>query len=133
MNVHEIMQGDKARAVLSCTNKRQREIAEALLIQLVADAFKEGHDKGEKEGGVNVLESLQEVYGEGLEETDVWADYMDVEPETEHKCDECGETFKESQGEDATAFGLKFLCDDDYDKWHKDSLELLRSHTKEGN
>ena len=44
MNVHEIMQGDKARAVLSCTNKRQREIAEALLVQLVADAFKAGKE-----------------------------------------------------------------------------------------
>lgn len=131
MNVHEIMQGDKARAVLSCTNKRQREIAEALLVQLVADAFKAGKEEGDQEGGRYVLEYLSDLY-EGVEDTDVYAEYFEVEPETEHKCDECGERFKESQGEDATAFGLKFLCDDDYDKWHKDSLELLRSHTKEG-
>jgi hypothetical protein len=131
MNVHEIMQGDKARAVLSCTNKRQREIAEALLVQLVADAFKAGKKEGDNEGGQYVLDYLSSLY-DGVEDTDVYAEYYEVEPEAELVCDECGETFKESQGEDATAFGLKFLCDDDYDKWHKDSLELLRSHTKEG-
>lgn len=131
MNVHEIMQGDKARAVLSCTNKRQREIAEALLVELVAEAFKAGKKEGDNEGGQYVLDYLSSLY-DGVEDTDVYAEYYEVEPETELVCDECGETFKESEGEDATAFGLKFLCDDDYDKWHKDSLELLRSHTKEG-
>lgn len=132
MNVHEIMQGDKARAVLSCTNKRQREIAEALLVELVADAFKAGKEEGDNEGGQYVLDYLSSLY-DGVEDTDVYAEYYEVEPEAELVCDECGQTFKESDGEDATAFGLKFLCDDDYDKWHKDSLELLRSHTKEGN
>jgi hypothetical protein len=131
MNVHEIMQGDKARAVLFCTNKRQREIAEALLVELVAEAFKVGKEEGDKEGGQYVLDYLTSLY-EGVEDTDVYAEYYEVEPEAELVCDECGQTFKESEGEDATAFGLKFLCDDDYDKWHKDSLELLRSHTKEG-
>lgn len=132
MNVHEIMQGDKARAVLSCTNKRQREIAEALLVELVADAFKAGKEEGDNEGGQYVLDYLSSLY-DGVEDTDVYAEYYEVEPEAELVCDECGQTFKESEGENATAFGLKFLCDDDYDKWHKDSLELLRSHTKEGN
>jgi hypothetical protein len=131
MNVHEIMQGDKARAVLSCTNKRQREIAEALLVELVAEAFKVGKEEGDNEGGQYVLDYLSSLY-DGVEDTDVYAEYYEVEPEAELVCDECGQTFKESEGEDATAFGLKFLCDDDYDKWHKDSLELLRSHTKEG-
>ena len=85
MNVHEIMQGGKARAVLSCTNKRQREIAEALLIELVAEAYKAGREVGEKEGGANVLGYLEEVYGEGIQETDIWADYMDTEQEEENK------------------------------------------------
>ena len=87
------------------------------------------------EGAQDAISWLEEVYGDGIHETDAWAEYMgacDCHAEEELVCDECGETFKESEGEDATAFGLKFLCDDDYDKWHKDSLELLRSHTKEG-
>ena len=78
MNVHEIMQGDRARAVLSCTNKRQREIAEALLVELVADAFKAGKEEGDQEGGRYVLEYLSDLY-EGVEDTDVYAEYYDKE------------------------------------------------------
>jgi hypothetical protein len=36
-----------------------------------------------QEGARYVLEYLHDVYGEGIEETDVWADYMDDEEEAE--------------------------------------------------
>lgn len=130
MNVYEITQGENARYLMHCTTKRQQEIAKALLTQLVVEAFNEGKKEGNQEGGRYVLDYLSELY-DGVEDTDVYGEYFEVEPEIELVCDECGHTFKESEGEDATSFGLKFLCDDDYDKWHKDSLELLRSHTKE--
>jgi len=90
MNVYEIMQS--SGAVLNCTRKREREIATELLRDLVAKAYEEGRKsvvhlvpdailnnmKGEAfERGIKAaLEELHDVYGEGLEETDLWAEYM---------------------------------------------------------
>jgi hypothetical protein len=76
MNVHEITQGGNARALVSCTNKKQREIAEALLVQLVAEAFKAGSEGKYNEGASDAVSWLEEVYGEGIHETDAWKEYV---------------------------------------------------------
>jgi len=75
MNVHEITQGGNARALLSCTNKKQREIAESLLVELVAEAFKAGSEGKYEEGAKDTVYWLEEVYGDGFHETDAWKQY----------------------------------------------------------
>lgn len=52
--------------------------------------YQRGFDEGEKEGGINVLSYLSDLY-EGVDETDIWADYMEEEEE-KHPiyCPVCG-------------------------------------------
>jgi hypothetical protein len=102
MNVYEIMQSSSG-AVLSCTNKNQREIATELLRDLLAKAYEEGRKAGAaplredtgthimtteilnqvkaaayEEGGREVLTYLQQLY-DGVEDTDIWADFFEEE------------------------------------------------------
>jgi hypothetical protein len=76
MNVYEVTQGSNARALLSCSNKKQREIAESLLVELVAEAFKAGSEGKYNEGASDAVSWLEEVYGDGIHETDAWKEYV---------------------------------------------------------
>lgn len=48
-------------------------MSDAILEQIKGNSF--------QEGARYVLEYLRDVYGEGIEETDIWADYMSDEEE----------------------------------------------------
>lgn len=48
-------------------------MTDELLTRIKGDSFQEGVRYA--------LDYLREVYGEGIEETDIWADYMDEETE----------------------------------------------------
>lgn len=77
MNVYEIMQ-ESSGAVVNCFRKNESEIATELLRNLVAKAFEEGKKVGDSEGGQYVLEYLSDLY-DGVQDTDVWADYFNDE------------------------------------------------------
>ena len=49
-------------------NKLERSMSDAILNQIKADAFERGIK--------TALNELRDVYGEGLEQTDLWAEYM---------------------------------------------------------
>ncbi len=52
-------------------NKLEHSMSDAILNQIKADAFERGI--------ITALEELRDVYGEGLELTDLWAQYMKKE------------------------------------------------------
>lgn len=47
-----------------------------ILDGLLNKAKIQGYDKGYRNGIIDAIEGLREVYGEGIEETDLWAEYM---------------------------------------------------------
>jgi len=49
-------------------NKLTNSMSDAILNEIKADAFERGIK--------TALNELRDVYGEGLEETDIWAEYM---------------------------------------------------------
>jgi hypothetical protein len=71
MNVYEIMQ-EHSGSVINCIRKGERDIATELLRNLVAKAYEEGC----KAGGNEAVMWLEEVYGDGIHETDAWAEYV---------------------------------------------------------
>jgi proline racemase len=48
----------------------EHSMSDAILNQIKADAFERGIK--------TALNELRDVYGEGLEETDIWAEYMEA-------------------------------------------------------
>lgn len=56
-------------------NKDIETLSEELLTKIKGDSF--------QEGARYVLEYLRDVYGDGIEETDIWADYMSDEEAAE--------------------------------------------------
>jgi proline racemase len=48
----------------------EHSMTDAILNQIKADAFERGIK--------TALNELRDVYGEGLEETDIWAEYMEA-------------------------------------------------------
>ena len=48
-------------------------------IQSTAELMQKECAKAYAEGVRNTLEELREVYGEGIEETDIWSEYMNEE------------------------------------------------------
>ena len=52
-------------------NKLEHSMSDAILNQIKADAFQRGI--------IAALEELKEVYGAGIMDTDIWAEYMNKE------------------------------------------------------
>ena len=52
-------------------NKLNNSMSDEILKQVKEAAF--------KEGAISTLEWLEEIYGEGIRDTDAWAAYMDDE------------------------------------------------------
>ena len=77
MNVYEITEA-KASSLLFYVAQSRRELARESLREVIAFAYEEGRKSGATEAGQYVLEYLSDLY-DGVQETDVWADYFSEE------------------------------------------------------
>ena len=77
MNVYEITEA-KASSILFYVAESRRELAKESLREVIKFAFEEGQKAGAIDAGQYVLEYLSDLY-EGVQETDIWADYFDDE------------------------------------------------------
>lgn len=62
----------KKQALMSCVRNNQKEIAEGLIVEMLI----EHRAKVYAEAVANTLEEIRDIYGKGVEDTDIWAEYM---------------------------------------------------------
>lgn len=87
--------------------------------------YRRGFDEGENQGGRNVLDYLSEIFDE-LDETDIWAEYMDEEEEEKHPifCPVCGSVGCVIDHEAKTEEILKFAQEHRNDYQDTDTCNL---------